>query len=258
MNRILSCLGGPADQMTRNKSGEEQVPTPDAAATLRNVLAGAPNAPAHWRSLGARLASHADMPAVWAQLAGHGDVALKVLDAVRQSFERAHEETSRQTSTEETEQLTRVKRLAADLKEAIERAPLPRNWAVPYELGEQGGVRTLISIGWRDVAGEVHPGAPLSIVDVLDLAVGLVDQHAASQAPRSLTRHSDQPFVRAFVRWLSWHLNRLFGSASGRTLAYLTNAALDLADPLDKDDVKAILKDIPAVFRSPKKGDLPP
>jgi hypothetical protein len=193
------------------------------------------------------------MDKVWAALVKRGDdVTDLVFDAVRQAFKHAQEETNRQTATEEAEELDRVRRLAIELKEAIERSSLPRNWATQLELTQEGEKSLELHVGWRDLPkhGFVR-GFPISIVELLDLAVTLVDRHITQLPPRAVLRNRGATALpSSFVRWLTWHLSdRGLCTVTPTVMARIANAALDLKEPLDKDDVKTILKEPPPPFR---------
>src|SRR5574337_1669649 len=154
---------------------------------------------------------------------------------------------------DEAQALDRVARKVAELRDAIERSPLPADSAT---LGNITGRRVPAAqcvLFWRDIPDPSIdlPAYHLSIVGLLDAADRMLDEHRAGLAPRAVLRHRDRPAAAAFVRWADWLMGRAFGERPPGALAHLANAALDLADPLGPDDVRAILKDSPEAFTAP-------
>jgi hypothetical protein len=220
-----------------------------SAEILNAWLSVNSGAPAHWRALAERLAKDAGMASVWQRLCKSGDITMVAFASVCNAYEKASREVGRQTSSEEAAQLERVKRRAAALKVEIEKSPLPKNWATLRELTMEGSERIPVVFGWRDLQNDGYGlGHPIAIVEILDLVAELVDQHKAGLPPRVLARHHTRPLVSAFIRQLSLELEQKIGRPSPQTLACIGNAVLDPEDPLDKDVVKTILKNLPAGF----------
>lgn len=222
-----------------------------AQTILKDWLEKNQQAPRFWRALAQRLATHHDMPSAWRELAKHGDVVMPMFSIVHTAFEQAAAETRRQSTKEETTQLQRVRKLALQLKEAIEQSPLPRNSTKMYTLLCENRPEAHLMLGWRDLQQNGFGlGYPLSIVEVLDIAVHLLDEHVQNLPLRSVKRHHKRPQVAAFVRFLAWHFGRRFGKEMHGTVARITTAVFDISktDPLDKKGVQAILKNRPVAF----------
>ena len=111
-----------------------------------------------------------------------------------------------------------------------------------------------VMMGWRDIdaLGEFHKMYALSVFDMLDVASELLDDFVNSQVPRAVLRRAKRPEITAFVRWLGWRMRQEFKCELPATLARVTNALYNPADPLDKESVKDILRTAPAPFQNNK------
>ena len=126
------------------------------------------------------------------------------------------------------------------------------------ELECDGWKSVPVVIGWRNLNPNGYGlGYPISIVDLLDRVVEMVDRELESRPLRSISRHRMRPLESAFVRWLTFYMTKRFGDEMHATVARITSAALELDNPLDKRGVEAILKNCPSEFRPKqrKKGD---
>ena len=201
-------------------------------------------------------AEHDDMPRAWLELEKKGINAMRFMAIVEDSVRNASAEFKRRPSGEIDEDIATVKRLISELRTAINRSPLPPRSASHRELTTPGLPAVNVMMGWRDIEslGEFHKMHALSVFDMLDVASEMVDQFVESQKPRAVLRHAKRPEITAFVRWLGWHMRQEFQCELPGTLARITNAIYDLADPLDKESVKDILRKAPPPFQNNKGG----
>lgn len=234
---------------TQALSEPEAVARP-ARVVLREWLEANPKASAAWRQAADRLASgDPDVLSAWRRL-GDANV-MQVFTAACLAAQNASLEARRQPKSEERAQLQRVKQQALDLKEAIERSPLPNRSAPWIELtGDESP--SILMLAWRTAPAGPGFGYSMTLPDLLDQVAELVDQHAASLPPRAVKRARENTERNAFVVWLTWLLPRRNLPASPAIVAKLSNAVLALKEPLDADAVKAILHHQPAEFRVPK------
>ena len=219
-----------------------------------------PNAPRDWRFLAHRLAQHPDMPNAWAELRKRNESPLAVFSDVCVAFRRANVEVRRLPSTRERDQFERVKSLALQLRDEIEQSPLPERSGRLVGISGMNCADVMLMVGWRNLPDDGFGIAhPLSVVEFLDLVVNMVDIETASLPPRAIERRRKRPLESAFVRWLTFLFLQRFGEEMHATVARITSAVLDLADPLDKKDVEAFLKDSPPEFRTilSRKSDAP-
>lgn len=216
-------------------------------------LASEKRATKHARMLARRLAEHPGMRAAWRKLRKHGDVVLPVFDDVFAALAEANKEITRLPRKDEREQLARVKRIASELKRAIEHSPLPRNSAALVTLQRDYAAPFSLWVGWRDLKpnADKSPVPIVTFVELLDLLPGMVDIHAGILRPRAVARQRDMPLESAFVRWLAVCFRKRFGDAPPGTLAVFASAALDRQ--IDRKAVERILKTSPAAFRTELK-----
>ena len=205
-------------------------------------------------SLIARTAAYDDMPRAWRELEKKGINAMHFMTIVESSVRNAGAETKKQLSSEFDEDIATVKRLISDLRTAIKRSPLPAKFASHRELRTPGLPAVNVMMGWRDIdaLGEFHKMYALSVFDMLDVASELLDDFVNSQVPRAVLRRAKRPEITAFVRWLGWRMRQEFKCELPATLARVTNALYNPADPLDKESVKDILRTAPAPFQNNK------
>lgn len=221
-------------------------------AELREWVAANPRAPAPWRALAVRLAHYHEAGALWAQVQPLGATPLQIMALARDALARSTDEVQRPSESDEDRALDRVGKKLAELREAIERSPLLRDPAAMRGITGPGLPEVLLALSWSprsEVDG--FPAYRGSIVEFLAVAREMLDTHRARRAPRAVLRHRDRPATAAFVRWADWLMCRAFGERPPAALAHLANAALDLADPIGPDDVRAILKDSPEAFTAP-------
>ena len=226
---------------------------------LKQWLADNPN-PVHPHiaircHLAQKLIEDQDMTRAWPELEKRGIGALPFLSLVQNSFESARKEIKRQPVSEVSSQLATVDRLIGELREAIEQSPLPPNMGWPYEISHSTLPSLNVLIGWRDMAGCDFFGVHTqSIVEMLDIASELVGNFRKNQPPRTVIRHTKRPEITAFVRWLGWRVNHEYGFELPGTLARVANAVYEPTQPLDKEDVKGILRTASPPFAKKKGG----
>lgn len=211
------------------------------------------------------LATHREMRPAWAQLARAGVPAASVLRYVRLAWRRAADECRRPSRKDERDSIELVISRAKQLRQAMDKAALPRDkvagWALPVGSGEDA---LALNLCWGDVpngADALGLGPTLS----LRAAVVRVERWAQSELdglqPRALVRRSDDAaapdgldFVRAFVRHLAYEF-KSETAAERRAVIRQIGTALFPQSPLDAKAVEALLKDRPPeLVHDPRKG----
>ncbi len=214
-----------------------------------------PAAPRDWLVLADRLASHPDMPVAWAELRKRGEDAKAVFSDVCSAFRYANLEVRRPRLKKEREQFERVRAAARELQRAIQSSSLPKNSGTFARLTCEGLKDINLVIGWRDLAEDGYGfGYPLAVSDFLDFVVTMVDRESEKLPPRSIARQRKRWLESAFVRWMTFYMIQRFGDEMHATVARISSAALNLADPLDKKDVEAFLRDSPKAFRTKQRN----
>lgn len=240
--------------MAKKNSGE--------AEALNAWIVGNPSASKLRRQIAGVMAKNQELSYVWPELKKHGINPLHFFSIVCHAYEQMERETRRQTKTEEETQLKAVERLTRQLKDAIEKSPLPANTAYgPYELSTVGFPVVNAMVGWRDLQEDGYGfGYSISIVEMLDVALGMLKRHQESMPIRAVSRHGSNPKVTAFVRWLAFCMGSRFKCELHGTIAHLTTAIFDLdaTNPPDKKGVKNLLKDRPEPFKALNKRRLEP
>jgi hypothetical protein len=224
------------------------------------------SAPAAWVAIAESLRRSKEMAQVWSALAADGMHPMQVFSVVRHAVADAAKEFQRLPSKAELASLARVKRAALQLKRMIEQSPLPSDWGSHRTLTQEGLPQVPVVIGWRGLSPDGHGlGYSIAIVDVLDLAVELVEQHEAKLARRSVPRRKDgtpgasavnaarEERVRMLVRWLTYRIKHKTGKLHRASVARIANAVLRLSQPIDADRVKLIWKDAPAEFQRTRR-----
>lgn len=206
--------------------------------------------PTNWLVVAHRLANHPDMPLAWKELRKRGGTAREMFSAVREVFLYANREVRRPSATVERDEFDRVKIAARELQRAIKESSLPADKGNLAELECDGWKSIPVVIGWRDLQPDGYGlGYPISVLDLLDRVVAMVDRELESRPLRSISRRRKRGLESAFVRRMTFSMTTRFGAEMHATVARITSAALDLSNPLDKKDVEAILKDCPPEFR---------
>lgn len=250
----------------RKTTGAKPAPASiEASAALRAWLDANQRAPLLWRQVAERLLAFDEIGAVWREIGKHGILSIHLFTMARMACERAIIEFGRAPVDDEQAAIDRVRDLAAQLKAAIEQAPLPAGRAYARQLEGSRLPPIELFIGWRDLdpSNPLWVGAyPLAIVDVLDQVPDLIDAHVRSMPRRTVERRRDTRAradriaaaeaerARMFVRSLADSLNKDHGVILKGTIARIANAVLLPAEPLDKSRVDAILKDS---SRGPRK-----
>lgn len=208
-----------------------------SAAALRAWLRANPRAPRAWRELAERAVTAGDSD-LWP--AGVDPMPLYV--AARDALRQASTETSRLTDEEETAALDDVARAIDALRQAIERAPLPR-WEATMCILNGGRLPDAeLLIGWRDMPENMLAGAySTSVTDMLRVADELLRKHRAALPPRAVKRHRDRPAAVAFVRWMDFFSHRMELATKPKTVAAWCGVAL--GETLTARDVRTILRD---------------
>lgn len=216
-----------------------------SAASLRAWLQDNPRAPQAWRDLADR-AIRSDDPHLWPP----GVEPVPMFVAAKDALHQALVETARQPPAEEEADLEAVARAIAALRDAIERAPLPRGSATLGVITGGGLPVQKMLVGWRDVPDNLVPGAyATSIVNMLEAADRLLVQHRDGRNVRAVQRHRDRPTDTAFVRWLDYIARRRELPVSASALAAWCRVATHAA--LDARDVRVMLKDSPPELKVP-------
>lgn len=220
-----------------------------AQAILKRALSEHPRAPAAWRHVATALATHHDARAAWRVLGSDEATVLRVTSMVRQAYEAAELEARRPPPKIESEDVERVIKLAKDLQRALLLSTLPGNTASigQLELHADGRPPVEIEFGWHSLPAGGHGfGYPLSLDDVLNLAIDMAGQHLRSLPTRAADRIKEQPRVLIFVRHLAWQFHREFGGERHGTIGRLAAAVYDLPAALDEKAVASRLKGRPS------------
>lgn len=176
------------------------------------------------------------------------------LTAAAQALLSAEQELARDTAHTEAKGFDAVRRKIAELRDAIEQAPLPRASLSAHTLRTTGQEDVMLWLGWvRDELPAGMPGHAISVLQFLQIAEEMLGQDSALP-PRALERRRPalddprRPLIRAFVIWCDWNLRRRFDAADSVAVAHLANALLDLDEPLDAAAVTEALKHRPKEF----------
>ena len=225
-----------------------------SALCIQAWLAANPKAPMYLRKSAARLLGYDEAPELWARFDPAGGQAMAVLTAAAQALLSAEQELARDTAHPEAKSFDAVRRKIAELRDAIEQAPLPRASLSAHTLRTAGEEDVMLWLGWvRDELPQGMPGHAVSVLQVLQTAEAMLCQDAALP-PRALKRRRPppddprRPLVRAFVIWCDWNLRRRFDAADSLAVAHLANALLGLVVPLDAAAVTEALKHRTAEF----------
>lgn len=223
------------------------------AEVLRQWLHGNPTAPASLRHVASKLAGYHDPAALWAEFAQHSDVTIVVCVDAHIAWTAQQAEVSRQTRKEESDALALVGKRLKDLRDAIETAPLPKGRSTVSTITAAGMPDVLVRVGWRDL-----PDAPalsgfgysITVLEVLDLAAELLDQHIAALPARAVGKHKDRPDVKSFVTRLAYlFAARFHGQPMHAAVAHVTNALFEMDVPKDAGDIRAMLLTSSAEWR---------
>ena len=207
------------------------------------------------QSFANKLIKHRGMRLAWPQLKKIGIGSLHLRALVENAVKNAHADASFQPITEVNKQLDKVKRLIGELRTSIEESPLPKNAGTWMELKSKGLPSVQVIFGWRDMDPCVYwPHHPVSVVDTLDTALMMVEEYKKNQPARAVLRSNKRHEINAFVVNLGWLIRNEFGAYLHGTLAHITNAIYQPADPLGKAEVKGILKGSPEPYLRFKKG----
>jgi hypothetical protein len=189
-----------------------------------------PLAPAEWRLVADRLLSVSD--------------DIKVFSAAHHTYSQATSEVSRMTQTEENAAFDLVQRRIADLRQALECAPLPRNTAQMLQISGAELPDAALTFGWYEYDYMVPGAYSMSLHAILELADKLLQAHRAALALRAVRRHRERPLPAAFVHWLDYFARQSGIEIDVAQMSEITNAvlALDRKDLMFVDDIRAILK----------------
>jgi hypothetical protein len=221
-----------------------------ASQLLIQWLEEHPKLPVLTRHVMKSLASGDEAAAAWRVLGTDEVTVGNVINRVRSALEQALQEVNRPSVKDENTDLARIIKLITDLKREI-KTTLPGDWCQGYELAAEGQKTVMLDLGWHSLRSEGYFGYPLSVVEVLDMAVEMIEARTKNLPIRAITRRGDSPEIQSFVRHLAWQFAREFKQEMRGTIAHITNAIFDPADPLDVSDVEGILKDRPAPFKAP-------
>ena len=226
----------------------------NASLILNQGLKDHEGLPALTRHVMKAMSSGDEAAAAWRVLGTDEVTVNKAISRIRSALEQALREVDRPSVKDESTDLARIIKLATDLKKEI-KTTLPGDWCklFQHELKADDLPPVALSFGWHSLRSTRYNsnGYPLSVCDVLDWAVQMAKEHAANLPVRAVTRRGDRPKIQAFVRHLAWQFAREFKQEMRGTIAHITNAIFDPANPLDVSDVEGILKDRPAPFKAP-------
>lgn len=216
---------------------------------LRQWLHGNPAAPASLRYVVSKMVSFHDADALWAEFAQHGDVVNAVCHDVRVAWDAQKAEMRRQPPKEESDALALVGKRLKELRDAIEAAPLPKAWSTIATITAEGMPDVPLRVGWRDLPDSRALSAfgyPITVLEVLDLASRLLDQHRVAMPARAVGKHKrdGRPDIKSFVTQLDHLLAARFsGQPMHGAVAHIVNALFDLVDePKDASAIRDMLR----------------
>lgn len=214
-----------------------------AALILNRWIEANPRLPADTRHV---LKTLAEAP-IWRHLGAEETTVGLVASLVRSAFDAALSEAARPSVADERADLSRVIKLASDLKRAIKTSSLPGDSVKFGQLRATGKAPVTLELGWHSLReGGYGAGYPLAVVDLLDDVARMVTDHMDNLPQRQVTRRKNRPEIAAFVRNLAPLFSREFGKKKHGTIGTIVGAVFELEAPLDAKAIETILKDSPA------------
>ena len=216
---------------------------------LRQWLQGNPAAPASLRRVASKLVGYHDATALWAEFAPHDGVAVAVCSYAHIAWTAQQAEVGRQTPKEESDALALVGKRLNALRDAIETAPLPRARSTVSTITAAGMPDVLVRVGWRELPdGPALSGFgyPITVLEILNLAAVLLEQHIAALPARAVGKHirGGRPDVKSFVTQLTYLFSvspRFNDQPRHAAVAHVTNAVFELDTPKGESDIRAML-----------------
>jgi hypothetical protein len=233
----------------------------EAAQVLRDKCASE-RAAGHWRpwqDVALRLADHRHMAPAWREFLKRDPNPYILVNAAEEAYRHAGQDVRRPSSAEELAQLKRVRDAATELMRAVEAAPLPSDYGMPFD----GPSRPWsLLLGWKgdtqrfdEMAKVWHIPASLLLTDLMATVETLIDRHLEKLPVRAIKRDESKrstPRLTAFVRRLTWGMNCEFGEGMPSTVGRVAAALFDLPEILTKRQVEKKLADMPEPLSAPR------
>lgn len=193
------------------------------------------------------------MRPAWRELLKRNSNPYIVVNCAENAWKKSGLDVRRPTTTDERNQLKRVRDAATELKRAVEDAPLPAS-GIPLNATRPWG----LLLGWKgdiqhfdEIAKDWHIPTALLVTDLMETIEQLIDQHIDDLPVRAIVRDESlrsNPRLTAFVRHLTWHMNFEFGEGMPSVAGRIATMLFKLPEILSKRQVEKKLKHQPDAF----------